>query len=165
MNAISLIERGENSPTVSSLHQLSAALGASITEFFQQDDRLSVVHVPHDQRLEYRKAGLVMESLGAGLSNQQLEPFLITIEPGSASDRPVEHPGQEFVYCLTGTAEYTVAEHAYTLKPGDSLLLDASRPHSYRNVSGRPATLLLVFQASDNLSLARERHLSSGMMD
>lgn len=33
-NAISLIERGENSPTVSSLHALATALGVSITDFF-----------------------------------------------------------------------------------------------------------------------------------
>ena len=34
LNAISLIERGENSPTVSSLHHLATALNVPITRFF-----------------------------------------------------------------------------------------------------------------------------------
>lgn len=37
INAISKIERGENSPTVASLHQLASALEVYITELFQQD--------------------------------------------------------------------------------------------------------------------------------
>ena len=159
VNAISLIERGENSPTVSSLHQLAGGLGASITDFFQADDQLAAVYVPHDKRLIYRRSEVVMESLGIGLRDQQLEPFLITIEPGVTADRPVVHPGEEFVYCITGEARYDVDGQEYTLRPGDSLLLDATRPHSFMNRTSRPAELLIVFQGSDNLSLARERHL------
>lgn len=102
-----------------------------------------------------------MESLGTGLSNQQLEPFLITIEPGATSDRAVIHPGQEFVYCLEGEAEYDVTDHVYLLRPGDSLLLDATQPHFFRNPTTNRTKLLVVFQASDNLALARERHLDS----
>jgi transcriptional regulator with XRE-family HTH domain len=158
-NAISLIERGENSPTVSSLHQLAGALGASIADFFRQDDKLSAVHVPREQRLIYRRAELVMESLGIGLRDQQLEPFLITVAPGVTSDRPIVHPGEEFVYCLEGDADYDVDGQRYALRAGDSLLLDATRPHSFRNPTDRSATLLVVFQGSDNLSIARERHL------
>jgi transcriptional regulator with XRE-family HTH domain len=158
-NAISLIERGENSPTVSSLHQLAGALRASITDFFLEDDELGVVHVSSNQRLAYRRSGLVMESLGIGLRNQQLEPFLITVEPGVTSDRPVVHPGQEFVYCLEGEADYDVDGAVYRLRAGDSLLLDSTRPHFFRNPTSHSTTLLVVFQGGDNLSLARERHL------
>ena len=159
VNAISLIERGENSPTVSSLHQLAGGLGASITDFFRKDDELATVYVPSDQRLAYRKAELIMESLGIGLRNQQLEPFLITIEPGVTSDRAVIHPGQEFVHCLEGEADYNVDGQVYPLRPGDSLLLDAAQPHFFMNPTANRTKLLVVFQASDNLSLGRERHL------
>ena len=159
VNAISLIERGKNSPTVSSLHQLAGALGASITDFFIDNDKLNAVHVSRDQRLSFRRAELVMESLGIGLCNQQLEPFLITIEPGITSDRAVVHFGQEFVYCLEGETEYVVDSRTYLLQTGDSLLLDATRPHFFRNRSENRAKLLVVFQGNDHLSLARERHL------
>jgi mannose-6-phosphate isomerase-like protein (cupin superfamily) len=141
------------------LHQLAAALGTSITDFFQEEESRSVVHVQRDGRLEYRRGGISMKSLGAGLHDQRLEPFLITVESGMTSEDLVEHPGQEFVYCLEGTIDYEVDGKSYALHPGDSLLLDATRPHLFRNSQSNASTLLVVFQASDHLSLARERHL------
>ncbi len=147
---------------MSSLHQLAAALGTSITDFFQEDEAQIVVHVQKDARLEYRRGGISMKSLGAGLHDQRLEPFLITVEPGMTSEDPVEHPGQEFVFCQEGTIDYEVDGKSYSLQPGDSLILDATRPHLFRNSQSHAATLLVVFQASDNLSLARQRHLGGG---
>lgn len=159
VNAISLIERGENSPTVSSLHLLATALGVSITDFFQEDNELSTVLIRHDRRLAYQKNGVAMESLGFGLRNQQLEPFLITVEPGAGNDEPVTHAGQEFVYCLQGEVEYHVAGERYRLEAGDSLLLEAARPHYFCNTALTPATILVVFQAAESSHLARQRHL------
>lgn len=161
VNAISLIERGENSPTVSSLHLLATALGVSITDFFQDDHELNTVLVRHDRRLTYERHGVAMESLGFGLRNQQLEPFLITVEPDAGNDEPVTHPGQEFVYCLEGEVEYHVAGERYQLKAGDSLLLEAARPHYFCNPTQTPATILVVFQAAESGHLARQRHLEA----
>jgi transcriptional regulator with XRE-family HTH domain len=159
-NAISLIERGENSPTVSSLHKLSLALDVPVTDFFVSKSALSAVHVKKGQGMKYENVGLALESLGTGLPNQQLEPFLLSIEPGSGTvDDPITHSGQEFVYCLTGEIEYCVEDQAYRLTPGDSLLLEATRPHSWRNSTGQLATILLIFQATPESHLARQRHL------
>ena len=44
INAISLIERGENSPTVSSLHVLATALGVPITDFFEEKHIIENIH-------------------------------------------------------------------------------------------------------------------------
>jgi transcriptional regulator with XRE-family HTH domain len=74
-NAISLIERGENSPAVSSLHALANALGVRIADFFDETHNLIVVLIRKDQRLSTEGNGKAMESLGIGLQNQQLEPF------------------------------------------------------------------------------------------
>ncbi len=162
VNAISLIERGENSPTVSSLHTLASALGVQITDFFEDARDRAVVFVQLDKRLSTQGNGLVMESLGIGLLNQQLEPFLITVEPTIEDENdPIVHPGQEFVYCLDGEIEYRVGSQPYHLTPGDSLLFEATQPHSFRNISGAPATVLLVFQAIEGGHLARQRHLET----
>ncbi|MBN1450545.1 MAG: cupin domain-containing protein [Anaerolineales bacterium] len=159
-NAISLIERGENSPTVSSLHKLSLALEVPITDFFVSKEVLSAVHVKKGQGMKYGNGGLLLESLATGLPNQQLEPFRLSIEPGSGTvDDPIVHSGQEFVYCLTGEIEYYVDGQAFCLIPGDSLLLEASCPHSWRNSNQQPATILLIFQATSESHLARQRHL------
>ena len=160
VNAISLIERGENSPTVSSLHTLATALGVKITDFFEDPHDDAVVYVKADQRLSTQGNGLLMESLGLGLRNQQLEPFMVTVEPGAGdTGEAIVHPGQEFVFCLEGTVLYHVGEQVYGIKPGDSLLLDATQPHYFRNTGDSVARVLLIFQAVDVGHLARKRHL------
>jgi len=162
VNAISLIERGENSPTVSSLHTLATALGVKITDFFESPDENAVVYVRHDQRLATQGNGLLMESLGIGLRNQQLEPFMVTVQPSAGSlGESIVHPGQEFVFCLEGTILYRVAGQQYTLEPGDSLLFDATQPHCFQNTSDKLARVLLIFQAAEGAHLARQRHMES----
>ena len=134
INAISLIERGENSPTVSSLHMLATALGVKITDFFEDAHEHAVVYVRRDQRLATQGNGLLMESLGIGLRNQQLQPFMVTIEPGVGdAGESIAHPGQEFVHCSEGTVLYQVSGQMYHLEPGDSLLFEATQPHCFRN--------------------------------
>ena len=156
VNAISRIERGDNSPTVASLHMIAEALGVSITEFFVKQAEQSVIYLqPADRDLsEYET--MKIESLGSGLRNQQLEPFLITVQPGHAVDtKPITHAGQEFVYCLEGRICYRVGEDAYRMEPGCSLLFDAGQPHYFWNNSDAPARLIFVFQAASGEHMTR----------
>ena len=160
INAISRIERGENSPTVSSLHLLANALGVPITDFFYDAPEKTTVFVKSDHRTSFRRDGVVMESLGIGLRNQHLEPFLMTIEPGAGDlSDPIIHSGQEFVYCLRGEIEYHVGDAVYHFQAGDSLLFEASQPHCFTNHSTKPAVTLVIFQVADGTHTAQPHHL------
>jgi transcriptional regulator with XRE-family HTH domain len=162
LNAISLIERGENSPTVSSLHLLAKALGVSIAEFFQEEHEEAVVFVRPAERLVSQANGIRMESLGIGLRQQQLEPFLLTVAPGEGNfDQPIVHSGEEFVFCLEGAVEYCINDRIYRLGPGDSLLFEATLPHCFHNNTGEPARLCMVFYAGSSRQVARLLHLES----
>lgn len=163
INAISLIERGENSPTVSTLHRLASALKVPITDFFQGEARQTVVFVKRSLGLRTQSNGVVMESLGVGLFNQQIEPFQMQIMPGIANtDDPISHPGEEFIHCLQGELEYRVGEGQFRLEAGDSLLFDATQPHGYRNGSAEPASVLMIFQASRDMQRVSRLHLDGG---
>jgi transcriptional regulator with XRE-family HTH domain len=160
INAISLIERGENSPTVSSLHRLATALNVPVTDFFQEEARQTIVFVKRDQGLCSQSDGAVMESLGIGLFNQQLEPFRMIIEPGIGNLRdPIAHPGEEFIHCLDGEIEYTIGDRVFRLEKGDSLLFDATQNHAYLNPLPKPVVILLVIQASQDRQRVRQLHL------
>lgn len=160
INAISLIERGENSPTVSSLHLLARALDVSITDFFREELEQAVVFVRPPARLRSEADGIVMESLGIGLRNQQLEPFLITVAAGGGNiEQPVTHPGEEFVYCLEGEIDYCVGDRIYKLESGCSLLFEASIPHCFHKRTIHPAQLMIVFLAGQDRHLARRLHM------
>ena len=74
--------------------------------------------------------------LGAGnLCNgrtKQWEPFLLTVHPRDVDRKKrFEHPGEEFIFVLSGRADYVVGSETFALGPGDSLIYsDAMRPHA-----------------------------------
>ena len=163
LNAISLIERGTNSPTVSSLHLLANALNVPITDFFQDGAQHAVIFLRPEERLRTEARGIALESLGSGLRNQQAEPFLVTVQPGSGNiDQPITHAGEEFVFCLQGEANYKVGEQVYPLQVGCNLLFNAALPHGFNNEGDEPAVLLMVFHTAEGGHLARRLHENNG---
>ena len=159
VNAISKIERGENSPTVASLHQLASALGVHITDLFQQDIHQVSVFVKAEDATILRSEGLVIEGLGSGLPHQQLEPFKLIIYPNiDYTSEPVSHSGEEFIYCLKGKVEYLVGSNTFILEQGDRLIFKASQPHCWRNLGSEPAEIILVLEADRGQPLPHKIH-------
>jgi transcriptional regulator with XRE-family HTH domain len=160
-NAIGLIERGESSPSVSTLHRLALALEVPIAQLFTETEDQTVVLTKRSQRLQAHRAHIQMENLAEGLSEQSMEPFLVTLQPGAGNGAdPVVHQGEEFAFCLEGEIEYRVAGQAYQLEAGDSLMFRANQPHGWRNLSEEPARLLLVFHAAEELQKWWQQHLN-----
>jgi transcriptional regulator with XRE-family HTH domain len=159
-NAISLIERGENSPTVSSLHSLANALRVPVTAFFEEHGDGQVIHTRKNRRPTSETAGVRMQSLGSGLPNQQIEPFLMTIESESSStSSQITHGGEEMVYVLKGALTCRIKDEEYKLEKGDSLLFLASQPHIYRNETSKPAQLLIIFQPMVGQLMAHQHYV------
>ena len=159
-NAISLIERDENSPSVATLQNLAAALNVKMSYFFDEE---AVNH----SVLVFRNGGLpaitsngtTIASLSERLKGQELEPFRVTLKPLAGSgDRLVIHSGHEFVYCLRGTIEYMIDYVRYELHSGDLLLFEAQLPHRWRNPGLEEAELLLILDTSYATSDPIQRH-------
>jgi quercetin dioxygenase-like cupin family protein len=139
---------------------LATALQVPITDFFAEEGREMTVFVKRDRRPGSSANGVLLESLGTGLPNQQLEPFMLVLDPGAESVAdPVTHPGEEFVYCLEGEVEYQVGDQVYWLEAGDSLLFEAQQPHKVFNATQAPAVLLLVLETANGRHLGWEHHL------
>lgn len=159
VNAISLIERGENSPTISSLKRLSNALGVSINELLEKTLDNSFVHIKKKQGMIIKKPDFELESLGYGLPDQQIEPYRLIINPGTdTSSKVITHPGQEFIYCLSGIINYFIGDQQFKLEAGDSLLFNAMYPHGWCNSNLKPVELLLIFHSHNEPYLAHQRH-------
>lgn len=160
-NAISLIERDENSPSVSTLQSLATALNIKMSYFFDDHAPVSVLHITSDERPAIVSKGIRIEGLGGKLSRQEMDPFLVTLEPHSESGlRQVVHTGHELVYCISGAVEYLIDGKIYHLKPGDLLLFEAHLPHIWRNTTDQQSVILLVLQASGPPGEPVERHFS-----
>lgn len=161
-NAISLIERNENSPSVATLQSLATALGVKISFFFEEERPGEVLLAPEGRRPELTSDGVRIESVGGKLQNQEIEPFLVRLEPGSGSGRQlVIHSGHELVYCLEGEIEYHIDGEQYQICSGDILLFQAYLPHSWTNSGSQPAKFLLVLQTPGQTEETIQRHFSS----
>jgi transcriptional regulator with XRE-family HTH domain len=144
-NALSMIERGKTSPSISTMYKLANALGVSITAFFgPQADRQQVVFLKSDVRSRVPFTRGVFEGLGGEQFTGRVEPFMLTLESASNSGpHLITHTGHEFVFCLRGELEYTVERNIYHLMPGDSLLFAAQLRHRWKN-PGRIVTNALI---------------------
>ncbi len=145
-NALSMIERGRSSPSVSTLYKLADALGVSITEFFgPQPARQNVILVKAEERSRVPFVRGLWEGLGGEKFSGRVEPFLLTLETGGSSGQSTMiHTGHEFVFCLRGQLEYQVEKDPYELNAGDSLLFSAHLAHRWRNPGRAVANALIV---------------------
>jgi transcriptional regulator with XRE-family HTH domain len=145
-NALSMIERGKTSPSVSTLYKLAEAMGVPITTFFSPTStRKRVVFIKYNERTRVSIPGGIWEGLGGEQFVGRVEPFILTLEPGAGSgERAMVHTGHEFVFCLRGNIEYTVEEQVFSMEAGDSILFSANLEHRWRNIGNTDANILIV---------------------
>lgn len=161
-NAISLIEREENSPSVSTLQSLAESLSVKMGYFFEEESPESVLQIKSSQLAAIQSQGTSIQGLGKRLRGQELEPFYITLQPGAGSgERQVIHSGHEFVFCITGKIEYLIDGETYWLEAGDFLIFEASLPHLWRNRSEVEAQILLILQTPSDSNEPVHRHFSN----
>ena len=163
-NALSMIERGRASPSVSTLYKLADALGISITSFFSSDsERKQVVYLKADSRARMSFTRGVFEGLGGEQFVGRVEPFLLTLESNANSGpRSMTHTGHEFVFCLRGELEYQVERQIYQLSAGDSLLFAAQLKHRWKNVGGNVVTALIIISGFEEGEQLHAMHWKKG---
>jgi len=161
VNAVSLIERNEISPSVSTLQSLAGALNVKISYFFADDEQASVIYVRSADRPQLQSNGIAISGLGSQLKDQHLEPFLMVLQSGSGSGDHVVHAGHEFVYCLQGQIEYEIDRQVYLLNQGDTLLFEAQLPHRWHNPTQEEARMLLILESSNESYRPVHQHFRS----
>lgn len=163
-NALSMIERGKASPSVSTLYKLADALGVSITMFFGSDaQRQEVVFLKADGRTRMSFTRGVFEGLGGEQFVGRVEPFMLTLESNANSGpRSMAHTGHEFVFCLRGELEYQVERQVYQLSAGDSLLFAAHLKHRWKNVGGKVVTALIIISGFEEGEQLNAMHWKKG---
>ena len=134
-NALSMIERGKASPSVSTLYKLADAMGVGITAFFGESlERQPIVFMKAAERPRVSFQRGVWEDLGGANFVGRMAPFVLTLDNGGGSGpNAMVHTGHEFVFCLRGTLEYQIENQVFLLEPGDSLIFAAKLRHRWRN--------------------------------
>ena len=159
-NALSMIERGKTSPSVSTLYKLATAMGVPITTFFGEPttkQKAIFMHAQERPRVPFSRG--VWEGLGGEQFSGRVEPFMLTLESGATSGpHTMAHTGHEFVFCLRGQLEYHVEKEIYTLESGDSLLFAANLNHRWRNPGKNVTNALIVLSGFSDEELPHVMH-------
>jgi len=164
-NALSMIERGLSSPSVSTLYKISGGLQVPITAFFREEPaQKDIVSCKLSERTQVKFPNGVWEGLGGETFTGHIEPILLTLE-GEASSGPfgMIHSGNEFVFCISGQIEYEIENQKYTLDEGDSLIFAAELRHRWRNIGKTTATVIVVLAEFEPRERPSEYHITSGL--
>ena len=162
-NALSMIERGLTSPSVSTLHKVASALEVPITAFFRQEPtRSKIVFRKSGERVRATFVRGLWEGLGGESFIGRIEPFMLTLESGGSSGpHGMLHTGHEFVFCLRGQLEYDVDNKRYMLESGDSLIFAAQLLHRWRNPGKNVTNAIIVLAGFEESEHPGEFHVAS----
>lgn len=156
------IEAGGEVPSIGAVLKISRALGSRMGQILHEggprSDIFSIVPAGDSKTVE-RQSGPVQKTgqgytyhslLSADIRGQGMEPFLVTFDPTAAATvQPLVHEGEEFLHVLSGTLELLYDGETYTLKKGDSLYIDSSRPHALRGLGKTSPQALAVIYSKD----------------
>lgn len=154
---LSKVEHGSISPSLDTLQALASALGVSPTALFRRyDDKCDAVFVEAGQGRSVERRGTragqhcdLLGHIGSDTAGVVLKPFLISLSQ-PLDELPVfDHDGLELLYVLEGEIIYRHDSNLYRMKPGDSLLFDASAPHGSCELIKTPVRLLSVISYRD----------------
>jgi len=147
---ISQVEKGQVSPSISSLRQIALALGTKISYLLGEEELEEFVFIEKNKRKKILsgESKVICEALAAGALSIKMEPLILTLEPGAETGtQPSSHDGEEFGIVIKGVLEFSIRDKKYIMNEGDSVYFKSSRPHKLVNTSNENATALWVIHA------------------
>jgi transcriptional regulator with XRE-family HTH domain len=140
---ISQVEKGEVTPPVSVLLQLSRALEIDSSILLKEEKKKAGKKTKDDY--QKRTEDYTYTILTPEARHKHLKAFKIVIDPKSDHKGvSYQHLGEEFQYVLKGKVEVLVGDNKNILGPGESLHFNSSITHKLRNISAEEAELLVV---------------------
>lgn len=143
-SAISTIEQDKVSPAVSTLQKLLRVYGLSLAEFFAEKESEGEPRVVFnaDQLLEIGSSGVSLKMLSHDAPAQSMIMLLETYQPGSRISQKLKHHCKEVGTLLEGEIILTLDGLRYSLRAGQSYIIDSAAPHSFSNHSTRVCRLV-----------------------
>jgi len=149
---LSKVERGKLFPTLPTLLRIALVFSVGLEYFFSDDQKRHVFGIVRrtqrkrfPERPDGRDISFYFESLDFAAVERKLNAYYAEFQPlhpGKA--RLHHHSGVEFLSVLRGKLELHVGTEEHILESGDSIYFDSSLPHSYRRVSQKPCSAIVI---------------------
>ncbi|MDR6519372.1 MULTISPECIES: helix-turn-helix domain-containing protein [Variovorax] len=146
---ISLIERGESSPTAVVLEKLAAGLGVSLASLFEAPAPAADPVSRLADQLQWRDphSGYLRRNVSPSGFASPIQIVEVEFPPGArvayetSAREPLIH---QQVWVLDGVIEVTLGEENHRLETGDCFAMVLDRPMSYHNPSRRNTRYVVV---------------------
>ena len=130
---ISLLESDKTSPSMATLEDILNVLGTDFAHFFKEESSKRVVYGKDDYSVKK----------DTDLKNE-MEPILVTIEPGGSTYPDNPHEGEEVGYVTEGVITIVIDNEKYQAKKGESFYIACDKPHYLENTTNKPAKAIWI---------------------
>ena len=141
---ISLLERGQTAPSVSTLECIVECLGTNLSDFFREDDDQVLVYEQSEYFEKVDKEGNITKWLVPTAQSHNMEPILMTIQPGAELQYDSPHEGEEFGYVIEGAVTLEYGDRKDIVKEGDSFMYTADKKHRLVSASDKVTKVLWI---------------------
>lgn len=144
------IERGESSPTISTLWKIATGFNVSLSSLIEyppqeEEHGVTVIRDANAIRQAIADDSMLVSPLFPYDPNVEFEYFELTFPAGYERPSEAHRPGViEFLTVTEGEMEILSEGDWHALTKGQSIRFHADRPHGYRNVSSKPAVAINV---------------------
>ena len=142
---ISQLENNLTSPSIATLIDILEILGTNLREFFNEinDERITFtkddMFETEDEDLKYNFKWLIPNS-----QKNEMEPVIVTLEPGGRYKEEKPHEGEEFGYVLGGTIYLHLGKRRHKVKKGESFYFQPRENHYISNAGKTVAKVIWV---------------------
>ncbi|MBL6614012.1 MAG: helix-turn-helix transcriptional regulator [Reyranella sp.] len=146
---ISLIERGESSPTAVVLEKLATGLGVPLASLFDTPAAAADPVSRRKDQVEWRDpaSGYVRRNVSPPGFPSPIQIVEVVFPAGArVAYETGPRPGVQYqqIWVLQGTLEVTVDETRHELRAGDCLAMVVDRRITFRNRTSKPARYAVV---------------------
>lgn len=131
---ISQLESNQTSPSLSTLEDILTTLGSSFHEFFSDEQGDDPVCRKEDVFIK-EDGGVTIHWLIPNAQKKDIEPILVTLQPGAKTETDLPHMGEEFGYVLSGAVTLELGGKNYRVRKGDSFSFKPSQQHDLKNTA------------------------------
>jgi quercetin dioxygenase-like cupin family protein/DNA-binding XRE family transcriptional regulator len=145
---LSQLENGRVAPSIAALYSLAAALGIGADELLPRIEPMPIQVTRRGEGTLHpgsERTNTMMSRLLTGAPGRILEAHESTVSPGQDLGDWLEHPGEDFVYLVSGRMRVEFGSgRVEQLEAGDCIWYLGPQRHRWRAVDDQPIHVLLI---------------------
>jgi transcriptional regulator with XRE-family HTH domain len=148
---LSRLESSERQPSVASLLALSAAFGVSVGALFGETQGAAPLTISKPEEPRRESNGIAIATCSGYAGSSVIDALRVTVPVGRPAPVPTRHPGEEWIYVLSGTLRLEYDGEAHILEPGTVAHFNAELPHRLGVERSTAEVLLVAAKTARNL--------------